>query len=143
MVQWNIVIISELPLKLSWSITKDCILKITSPTSLTGFRFGAFTGQHVVGGKLSVFDFSTLHYKHCQRHNGPEGWVLLTRETSSYTYLDQIPIFKISTKHHHFDQTLTSNFWRNINFITLPSLSSKILTKLQFQNFAWTSTPNS
>ena len=42
-----------------------------------------------------------------------------------------------------FDQTLTSKSWPNIHFITSPSLSSKILTKLQFQNFAWTSTLNS
>ena len=28
--------------------------------------------------------------KHCQRHNGPEGWVLLTKVTSSYTNLDHI-----------------------------------------------------
>ena len=42
-----------------------------------------------------------------------------------------------------FDQTLTSKSWPNIHFITSPSLSSKILTKLQFQNFAWTSTSNS
>ena len=42
--------------------------------------------------------------KHCQRHNGPEGWVLIT---SSKTNLDQISSsetrpstnFKISTKH--------------------------------------------
>ena len=63
--------------------------------------------------------------------------------TSSYTNLDQIPKFKISTKHQHFDQTLTSKSWPNIHFITSPSLSSKILTILQFQNFAWTSTSNS
>ena len=44
--------------------------------------------------------------KHCQRHNGPEGWFLLTKVTSPYTNLDQIPKFKISTK--------TSAFWPNI-----------------------------
>ena len=81
--------------------------------------------------------------KHCQRHNGPEGWVLLTKVTSSYTNLDQIPKFKISTKHQHFDQTLTSKSWPNIHFITSPSLSSKILTKFQFQNFTGTSTSKS
>ena len=53
-------------------------------------------------------------FKHCQRHNGPEGWVLLTKVTSlghitsSYTNLDQTSSesrpstnFKISTKHQH------------------------------------------
>ena len=56
--------------------------------------------------------------KHCQRHNGPKGWVLLTKLTSfghitsSYTNLDQTSSeswpstnFKISTKHQHFDKT--------------------------------------
>ena len=51
--------------------------------------------------------------------------------------------FEISTEHQHFDQTLTSKSWPNIHFITSPSLSSKILTKLQFQKFALTSTSNS
>ena len=49
--------------------------------------------------------------EHCQKHNGPEGWVLLTNVTSSYTNLDQISSsesrtglnFKISTKHEHLD----------------------------------------
>ena len=67
--------------------------------------------------------------KHCQRHNGPEGWVLLTKVTSPYTNLDQIPKFKISTKYQHFHQTLASKSWPNIHFITSPSLSSKILTR--------------
>ena len=57
-------------------------------------------------------------WKHCQRHNGPEGWVLLTKVTSlghitsSNTNLDQTSSesrpcinFKISIKHHHFDKT--------------------------------------
>ena len=81
--------------------------------------------------------------KHCQRRSRPEGWVLLTKVTSSYTNHDQIPKFKISTKHQHFDQILTSKSWLNIRFITSPSLSSKILTNFQFQNFAWTSASNS
>ena len=46
--------------------------------------------------------------KHCQRHNGPEGWVHIT---SSYTNLDQISSsesrtginFKISTKREHLN----------------------------------------
>ena len=56
--------------------------------------------------------------KHCQRHNGPKGWVLLTKVTSlghitiSYTNLDQTysesqpsTNFKVSTKYQHFDKT--------------------------------------
>ena len=58
-----------------------------------------------------------LNYKHCQRHNGPEDWVHLTKVTSwghitnSNTNLDQISSsesrpsinFKISSKHQHLD----------------------------------------
>ena len=57
------------------------------------------------------------HHKHCQRHNGPEDWVHLTKVTSwghitnSNTNLDQISSsesrpsinFKISSKHQHLD----------------------------------------
>ena len=63
-------------------------------------------------------DVSAIRCKHCQRHNGPEGWVLLTKVTplghitSSNTNLNQTSSesrpcinFKISTKHHHFDKT--------------------------------------
>ena len=58
-----------------------------------------------------------LSIKHCQRHNGPEDWVHLTKVTSwghitnSNTNLDQISSsesrlsinFKISSKHQHLD----------------------------------------
>ena len=40
-----------------------------------------------------------------------------------------------NSKIQPFDQTSTSKSWPNIHFITSPSLSSKILTKLQFQKF--------
>ena len=67
---------------------------------------------------MSSFCQKICMIKHCQRHNGPEGWVLLTRVTplsyitSSYTNLDQKSSesrpstnFEISTKHQHFDKT--------------------------------------
>ena len=75
--------------------------------------------------------------KHCQRHNGPEGWVLLTKVTSPYTNLDQIPKFKISTKYQlhdltkpqqeNTDQTLVSKFCLNLNFklFTKPCAQSR------------------
>ena len=69
--------------------------------------------------------FSIWRLKHCQRHNGPEGWVLLTKETSSYTNLDQIPKFKI----------FRPNF--NIKILTKHSLHN--LTKPQQQNTDQTS----
>ena len=63
------------------------------------------------------FGGRVLKLKHCQRHNGPKGWVLLTKVTplgqitSSYTNLDQISSFesrpsinfKILTIHQHLD----------------------------------------
>ena len=68
----------------------------------------------VVGTAQVRLDVEIMN-KHCQRHNGPEGWVLLTKVTSlgritnSYTNLDQTSSefrrstnFKISIKHQHF-----------------------------------------
>ena len=45
--------------------------------------------------------------KHCQRHNGPEGWVLITR---SCTHLDQVSIFRILI--HHKLQNLKQTVYR-------------------------------
>ena len=58
----------------------------------------------------SSLAFRALCIKHCQRHNGPEGWVHIT---SSNTNLDQISSseswpsidFKISTKHQPLHKT--------------------------------------
>ena len=64
-------------------------------------------------------------WKHCQRHNGPKGWVLLTKVTRSYINLDQIPKSKI----------FRPNF--NIKILTKHSLHN--LTKPQQQNTDQTS----
>ena len=84
--------------------------------------------------------------KHCQRHNGPEGWVLLTKVTSSgyitssYTNLDQTssefrptskyqPNISISTK---LAWISTSKSWPNLETLCSKSeqkLSSQICTK--------------
>ena len=99
--------------------------------------------QQMLSQKDATISHSEVYKKHCQRHNGPEGWVLLTKVKRSYITLDQISKFKIFAEHQHFDQTLTFKSWPNIHFITSPSLSSKILTKLRFQKIAWNSTSNS
>ena len=78
-------------------------------------------------------------HKHCQRHNGPEGWVLLTKITSlghitnSYTNHDQTSSesrpstnFKISTKHQYFDKT-----WPNLASESRPRLNLITTTKHQ------------
>jgi len=69
-------------------------------------------------GCCNIDHLENIDWKFFQRHNGPEGWVLLTKVTSlghitsSYTNLDQTSSesrpstnFKISTKHQHFDET--------------------------------------
>ena len=81
---------------------------------------------------------STTSQKHCQRHNGPEGWVLLTKVTyfshitRSNTKFDQISSleywpstsFKIST-------TATSASWLNFNFKLLTKHGSRISAKIK------------
>ena len=78
--------------------------------------------------------------KHCQRHNGAKGWVRLTK----VTYFSHI-----TSSNTKFDQISSSKHWPNTNFkistsanisISTKKNSSKIITKLQLQNFAWTST---
>ena len=78
--------------------------------------------------------------KHCQRHNGPEGWVLIT---SSNTNLDQISssesrpsiIFKISTKHQPLHKTWSSKSW--------PNLASESWPRYEWMQlqFHWLSVP--
>ena len=84
------------------------------PTTWLSLSFKMITDHHFnVLGKI----LQRLVLKHCQWHNGPKGWVLLTKVTSlghiasSYKNLHQISSsesrpsinFKISTKHQHFD----------------------------------------
>ena len=76
--------------------------------------------KKIGNGKLVIlFDsFNGRTHKHCQRHNGPECWVLPTKVTSLghitifYTNLDQTysesqpsTNFKVSSKYQHFDKT--------------------------------------
>ena len=82
-------------------------------------------GNCVVALSSPIETEPRFNQKHCQRHNGAEGWVLLTKETSSYTNLDQIPKFKI----------FRPNF--NIKILTKHSLHN--LTKPQQQNTDQTS----
>ena len=68
--------------------------------------------EYIHGNKTELSSGRKECRKHCQRHNGPEGWVHHTKVTclghitSSYTNLDQTSSeshpstnFKISTKH--------------------------------------------
>ena len=79
----------------------------------------------------------SLTLKHCQRHNGPEGWVHIT---SSYTNLNQVSISE------SWLLALTSKSQPNISMLKhkiLTKASSKKPTKLQLWNLAWTSTSKS
>ena len=73
------------------------------------------------GGRMPL---SPYKEEHCQRHNGPKGWVLLTKVTSlgyitsSYTNL--------------FDQASTSKSQPSISTSTRPSF--RILTKITLHN---------
>ena len=62
----------------------------------------------------------SLWIKHCQRHNGPEGWVHIP------TYCTNV------------DQTI-SEFWLSINFQYSAKPSLRILTKVQLRNLNQTS----
>ena len=101
--------------------------------------------------------FAWMKPKHCQRHNGPEDWVHLTKVTSwghitnSNTNLDQISSseywpstnFKISTsanisistklKIQDIDQTWIQNLDQDSTSLPLQNISSKILNKLLLQ----------
>ena len=109
-----------------------------------------------------------MRNKHCQRHNGPEGWVHLAKVTtwgyitSSYTNLDHISSsesrlsihFTISIKHslqnqtsasrlnfkiQNIDQTKLQDLDQDSTLYPLQNISGKILTKPQLKNVAWTS----
>ena len=71
--------------------------------------------------------FSLLRFqcKHCQRHNGPEGWVL----SPKYLFLSNIK-FQLQNLY----QTSASKSWSNSASKSWPKFNLKISTKLQLQN---------
>ena len=64
--------------------------------------------------------------KHCQRHNGPEDWVLLTK----VTYFSHIT--RSNTK---FDQISSSEYWPSTNFKISTSANISISTKLKILRY--------
>ena len=91
-----------------------------------------------------IFDIrlqeDTSYDKHGQRHKGPEGWLLLTKETSlrhitsSYTNLDQISSSEISTKHQLQNLNQMSAFQLNLIFIMLTKPNFGISTKIKLHS---------
>ena len=76
--------------------------------------------------------------KHCQRHNGPGGWVVLTKVTSlghitsSYPNLDQTSLESwLST---NFKPIQTSAFRQNLNLKILTKYNFRILTTTELHN---------
>ena len=110
------------------------------------FARAQFARAQIVGTQYAG---TNLPQKHCQRHNGPEGWVHITR--SQYTvhrHIEHITIsesrlsinFKISTKHRPNLKlrswlNLASEYWPRFNFVTS--------TKHQQQNTDQTSASKS
>ena len=72
---------------------------------------------------------SDVCLKHCQRHNGPEGWVRLTK----VTYFSHITISKtkfdhISSSEYWPSKTLAAKYWPNSSFKSCLNFNFKILT---------------
>ena len=99
------------------------------------------------GSLLQKFCQLNQDMKHCQRHNGPEGWVHIT---ASDTNFDQIsisetrlklkiftkPSFRISTKiqlgfnnQHNLYKTSVGKNWSNSSFKSCLNINVKILTE--------------
>ena len=89
-----------------------------------------------------------LQSKHCQRHNGPEGWVHITSSNTNPGHISSSESwpsinFKISTKHQPLHKTsasksepnLASESWPRFNFIT----SSKHQQKKNWPNSSFKS----
>ena len=98
----------------------------------------------VIKGKNCAHSLSrqmVRNIKHCQRHNGPEGWVLLTKVTSlghitsSQTFSQTLKfsnIFRISTKHQLQNLKQTSAFQLNLKLKSWPNLASESWPRFNF-----------
>ena len=74
-------------------------------------------------------------FKHCQRHNGPEGYQ--SNFFKSYHKLfhkSWSNIFRISAKHQLQNLNQASAFWRNLNLKLLTKPIFRILTKIELHN---------
>ena len=101
---------------------------------------------HLVLERLSKIYFLAIFIiKHCQRHNGPEGWVLLTKITSFviskilHKFWSNF-ITRISTKHQLQNLSQISAFRLNLNFKILTKPSFRISTKIKLHNLHQAST---
>ena len=75
--------------------------------------------------------------KHSQRHNGPEGWVLVTRVTSlGHITSSQTNLYKISSSYSRPSSNLkkSTKYQHQLNFKILTKLSFRISTKNNLHN---------
>ena len=123
-----------------WHIELKSLVNICLQYLLNEWDYSIFNVHHtnkyafIIMKDVNCWQIVSLDLKHCQRHNGHEGWVLLTKVislghiTNSYANLDQTSSesrpstnFEISTKHQHFDKTKTS--WPNLASESRPRLN--------------------
>ena len=68
--------------------------------------------------------------KHCQRHNGPEGWVHITNSDKN---IDQISISETKLNLNlKSSPNLASESWTGFNFVSWQNLVLKVGTKVKF-----------
>ena len=63
--------------------------------------------------------FQPSKCKHCQRHNGPEGWVHLTKVTSWGHITISQSWFLVEIMKMKFDQDLCKNLWYDLKKVNL------------------------
>ena len=73
--------------------------------------------------------------RHCQRHSGPKGWVLVSKETSCERILIKFHL-------HNLDQASNFKTWPNVASESRPRIIFITSTKDQQQNIDWTSASN-
>ena len=76
------------------------------------------------GNGNGLWSLNTVEWKHCQRPNGPEGWILLTKVTSFVIKV----LTQILNKFHHqnIDQASTSNLNQTSGSSVLGSKNPRI-----------------
>ena len=98
--------------------------------------FNTCTEYYTCRNKYQLWPINEFRWfkKHCQRHNGPEGWVLITK----VSYLGHI-----TSSQTNLDQISSSKSWPNIASESRPRIIFIIATKGQQQNIDLTSASKS
>ena len=113
--------ISKMRRTKEWEETKQSIL---SAKELVRFFF-YFSLMFFFLYCVLIIDLFPIWKKHCQRHNGPKGWVGLPK----VTYFSHI-----TCSNTKFDQISSSEYWSSTNFKILTSANMSISTQLKIQH---------